>query len=79
MKFMTTRRRGYYPPSLKRQLAQYYRNGEFPYGTNADKYGLDSMKVVKEFVRGYKVTVYAQVVASSATPHDHGPRNAPFG
>ena len=48
-----TRPRGHYPPTLKREIAQRYLNGDFSYGAAADEYGLASKEVVKEFVRWF--------------------------
>jgi len=49
-----TRKRGTYPPELKREIAQRYENGDFSYGAAADEYGLANKDVVKEFVKWYR-------------------------
>lgn len=55
-----TRKRGTYPPELKREIAQRYENGDFSYGAAADEYGLANKDVVKEFVKWYRRLVITE-------------------
>lgn len=55
-----TKTRGTYPPSLKREIAQRYLNGEFSYAVAAEEYGLANKDVVKEFVKWYSRLVASE-------------------
>ena len=48
------KRRGRYAPSLKREIARRYLEGEFSYAVAAEEYGLANGGVVKEFVKWYR-------------------------
>lgn len=70
-----TRKRGTYPPELKREIAQRYENGDFSYGAAADEYGLANKDVVKEFVKWYRrlvTTENAHLQKRKAELNDQG-------